>query len=252
VTFTPSTRQFADESFVFGRAYTRYGGTALSMPSLWAGGMLIHKQYIKPFHSLNALDKLLDANAYQTWLSMDHITDQVLSPKRPSVELNRGIPEMQHDLCGTLGEIETHLRSRSGGDAPVFAHVRPLNLHISKLLNRTVPPDPAYEGFHGPAAAEVRRMDGCFGRFIETLKREQLYDDSVVILTADHGDSLGEEGRWGHAYTLYPEVMRVPLLVHLPLWLQPELTTDLERPAFTTDIVPTLYAVLGYPQRPEP
>ena len=46
-------------------------------------------------------------------------------------------------------------------------------------------------------------------------KQRGLYDDSVVIVTADHGDSLGEDGRMGHAYTLYPEIVRIPLLVHL-------------------------------------
>jgi hypothetical protein len=244
VTFTPSTGSFASESFVFERAYTRYGGTALSMPAMWTGGMLIHKQYIRPFRPMNALEKLIDADGYRMWLSMDHITDQVLGPVEPSLQLDRDRPEMQYDFCGTLREVEAHL----GADraAPLFVHTRALNLHISKLLNRAVPPDAAYAGFHAPAAAEIRRMDRCFGAFIDTLRRQRLYEDSIVILTSDHGDSFGEEGRWGHAYTLYPEVVRVPLVVHLPAWLEERLTADLGRPAFSTDIVPTLYALLGH------
>jgi arylsulfatase A-like enzyme len=177
---------------------------------------------------------------------MDHITDQLLAPAEPSAELDRGRPEMQYDFCATLGEIEGQIESGTHQGEPVFAHTRSLNLHISKLLKRQVPPDPAYAGFQEAAADEIRRMDRCFGRFIETLKREGLYDQSVIVLTADHGDSLGEQGRWGHAYTIYPEVMRVPLIVHLPAPLRSEITTDLARPAFSTDIAPTLYALLGH------
>ena len=41
VGFTPEIARFASESVVFDRAYTRYGGTALSVPAMWAGGMLL-------------------------------------------------------------------------------------------------------------------------------------------------------------------------------------------------------------------
>ena len=30
------------------------------------------------------------------------------------------------------------------------------------------------------------------------------YERSIIVLTSDHGDSLGEDGRWGHAYTVFP------------------------------------------------
>ena len=40
--------------------------------------------------------------------------------------------------------------------------------------------------------------------------------DSIVVLTTDHGDSLGEDGNWGHGVTIYPEVVRIPLMIHVP------------------------------------
>jgi CHAT domain-containing protein len=46
-----------------------------------------------------------------------------------------------------------------------------------------VPPGESYPGFYGPYAARVKRIDGCFGQFIETLKRTRLYDDSVVVIS---------------------------------------------------------------------
>jgi len=65
-------------------------------------------------------------------------------------------------------------------------------------------------------------------------------------VTADHGDSLGESGNWGHAFWLFPEDVRIPLILHLPPALASTVTTDLSRAAFSTDIAPTLYALLGY------
>jgi arylsulfatase A-like enzyme len=62
----------------------------------------------------------------------------------------------------------------------------------------------------------VHRIDGCFGAFVDDLKRRGLYDSSIVVVTADHGDSLGEAGRWGHAYTVFPEILRVPFIARLP------------------------------------
>jgi acetoin utilization deacetylase AcuC-like enzyme len=89
-------------------------------------------------------------------------------------------------------------------------------------------------------------MDACFGRFITSLKDAGLYDDSIVVLTADHGDALGEAKRWGHAYTLFPEIVRVPLLMHIPSKLRARFTTDVDAASYSTDITPSLYALLGY------
>jgi arylsulfatase A-like enzyme len=103
-----------------------------------------------------------------------------------------------------------------------------------------------YDGFFAPVASRVHPIDTCFGEFIDYLKARHVYDDSVVILTSDHGDSLGEDGRWGHAYTVFPEVMRVPLIVHLPKAIAAAVTTDLSAVTFSADIAPSLYRLLGY------
>jgi hypothetical protein len=246
VTFTPSVAKFAAEGYAFNRAFTRYGGTGLSMPAIWTGGMVVHKEYVLPYGRMNALEKLLTANGYRTLISMDHITEQLLAPASAAVELDRGRPEMQYDFCTTLTELESKLHAPDAPLAPIFAHTRSLNLHVSKLTNRSVSFEYSRGGFQVPAAEAIQRMDRCFGGFVDFLKREGLYDDSIVILTSDHGDSLGEASRWGHAYTLVPEVIRTPLLIHLPAALRDRFTASVDDVAFSTDITPTLYTLLGY------
>ena len=110
--------------------------------------------------------------------------------------------------------------------------------------------DEPYPGFHPPYASRVKRLDGCFGGFVDDLKARGLYDHSIIIFTADHGDSLGEEGRWGHAYTLFPEILQVPLIVHLPPALAERFSSDVTAPAYTADITPSLYALLGHRTTP--
>ena len=135
---------------------------------------------------------------------------------------------------------------------PTFVWSLPQDIHVA-VLNREGTDGldtTGYDGFHAPYAARVRRFDGCFGGFIDDLKARGLYDQSIIVLTSDHGDSLGEEGRFGHAYTIYPEVLQVPLVVHVPPALRQRFDSAPDALAFTTDITPTLHALLGHEVRP--
>ncbi len=251
VTFTPAFQAFAADSIVFERAFTRYGGTGLAVPAVWAGAMLIHKQYVTPFAPTNALAKLLDASGYRRAVSFDHITDELFGFPEGSTVLDRAVPEMMHTFCGTVGELEADIRAHAADSRPLFAHTRPLDLHIGNTRLAQVPAGESYPGFFGPYAARVRRIDACFGEFLAFLKSVGRYDDSVIIVMSDHGDSLGEGLRWGHGYTVFPEVIRIPLMIHLPARLRGRFVSSPAHAAFSTDVTPTLYALLGQaPVRP--
>jgi len=60
---------------------------------------------------------------------------------------------------------------------------------------------------------EVAAVDRAVGALLTDLDRRGLADQTVVILTSDHGEALGEHGQVGHVNTLYDEVLRVPLVV---------------------------------------
>jgi arylsulfatase A-like enzyme len=80
---------------------------------------------------------------------------------------------------------------------------------------------------------------------VQTLKALQLYDDSIIALTADHGDAYGESGRWGHAFYLAPETLRIPLVLHVPARLRQARIWDPDQLALLTDLVPTMYELAG-------
>ncbi|MFQ5490931.1 MAG: sulfatase, partial [Phycisphaerae bacterium] len=64
--------------------------------------------------------------------------------------------------------------------------------------------------------AAVRKADFRVGRIIDLLKRRNLWDNTVFILTSDHGEELGDHGGWLHDQSVYEELLRVPLMVHFP------------------------------------
>ena len=63
---------------------------------------------------------------------------------------------------------------------------------------------------------QLRRVDDQVGRVIDTLKRLGLYDSTLIVVIADHGDGFLEHGFISHSTTPYEELVRVPLVVKLP------------------------------------
>lgn len=63
---------------------------------------------------------------------------------------------------------------------------------------------------------KVRRADAKFAEFLAELKTLGLMEKTVLVVTADHGTELHEHGRFDHGFTLYDELLRVPLIVTLP------------------------------------
>jgi arylsulfatase A-like enzyme len=59
-------------------------------------------------------------------------------------------------------------------------------------------------------------MDHHLGRLLQSLRAAGRYDDALIIIVADHGETFGEHGLFGHARWLYEELLRVPLVIRFP------------------------------------
>ena len=64
--------------------------------------------------------------------------------------------------------------------------------------------------------AAVAYIDGELGKLIKSLKARGIYEESLIIVLSDHGESLYEREYWGHGSRVYEETVRVPLIVKLP------------------------------------
>jgi arylsulfatase A-like enzyme len=73
------------------------------------------------------------------------------------------------------------------------------------------------EPYLGRYDGEVATFDAGVGLLLDHLRAENLLDDALLVMSADHGESLGEHDYWfGHGEHLYREVVRVPFMVRLP------------------------------------
>lgn len=242
VDYTPEIGRFAGDSIVFDNAFTRYGGTALSEPAIWTGTMQLHKQYIEPFYPMNNLQKLLEVDGYHDYVSVDPILNTILQPSASITELDKNTKSWGDlDFIPTLEELEAKIDTRSDLKEPIFAYTQPQNVHTLTLQRSRIK-----GGRKAASISELRKMDAAFGEFVTFLRQRGLYDNSIIILTADHGDCYGEFGRYGHSDFLFPQVIRIPLIVHLPPRLRKALVWNPHRVAFTTDLTPSLYYLLGH------
>jgi arylsulfatase A-like enzyme len=99
---------------------------------------------------------------------------------------------------------------------------------------------------HEPYVAEIAYADSQIARLLAVLEQRHLLNRVVVVVTADHGEALGEHGELDHGVFLYESVLRVPLIVRAP-GLPPRRVTSQAR---LSDIVPTVLDLLEIPAPP--
>jgi len=87
---------------------------------------------------------------------------------------------------------------------------------------------------------EIHFTDAQIGRVFEHLKQLGLWDKTVIVVTGDHGEGLGERGISAHGYHLYPPQTKVPFIVRVP-GLAPR---RIKTPAAHVDVAPTLLNVI--------
>lgn len=99
--------------------------------------------------------------------------------------------------------------------------------------------------------AEIAQNDAAFGDLLDELERRGLDRSSAVLLTADHGEEFFDHGGWKHGYTLYEEMLRIPLILRPPGTPAERSGRAIARPADQVDIAPTFLALAGAPIGPD-
>ena len=94
---------------------------------------------------------------------------------------------------------------------------------------------------------EIRFTDDILGEILAALDARGMLDDTVIVVTADHGEEFFEHGSRGHAQTLFDEVLRVPLIVHWRGTIAGGQVVETQ--VGLIDLMPTLLAIAGAPPR---
>ncbi|MDH3255257.1 MAG: sulfatase, partial [Acidobacteriota bacterium] len=180
------------------------------------------------------------------------------------------------DAEAMLGQVVDWLQSPAPSDAPFFLYFQPMNCHgpyrvpaerRSDLLGREPGAEFAYQG--GPMKAilkqgnlrvrqqvtpaylqsltdqydtAIRYSVNVVERLFDELRTRDLYRNSLIIVTSDHGEELFDHGGFSHAYSLFEEVVRVPLWIKLP---HQSHGAAVDLPTSLVDLHPTILETVG-------
>ena len=92
---------------------------------------------------------------------------------------------------------------------------------------------------------EIAHWDFYLGQMFDYLKANKFLENSIIVVTSDHGEMFGEHGKWVHANSLYEEVLRVPLLFSYPA--EVSAGKVFSAPVHMMDITPTIMDMVDIP-----
>ncbi len=141
-----------------------------------------------------------------------------------------------HDFDPPPGALDQYWRGK-----PPVEDFSPYLNHEHALQQGIEPELLEYIIAHYDAA--LHHTDEVIGEWLALLDELGLADRTVVAITSDHGEELGERGVIAHTYTLYEEMIRVPMILRVP-GRAPRVITE---PVMVIDLVPTLLGRLGLP-----
>lgn len=155
-----------------------------------------------------------------------------------------------------LGTVDTHgpwiarkpWIDRYDGPAPYtgpfqrHGTMRELGIVAGKMGCSKVPPPRDVERLRAIYDSAVSYHDERLGDLLAALHRMGIHDETMIVITSDHGEELFEDGRCGHGATLRETLTRVPLLVHYP----PRVAAAVvDEGADGADVLPTILDALG-------
>ncbi len=162
------------------------------------------------------------------------------------------------DVFSSLGLVNHWLDTHSGPGLFLFFHIMDLHARAQTPGGRLdyQPPAPQWRHFSKNPGSQSRKaktaryddslraVDTALKELFERLRRENRYDEALIIVTADHGEELGDRGRFGH-WTVFEECARIPLLVKFPHGQRAG--TRYAGLVQLADLYPTMCAAAGIP-----
>ena len=237
---TPNIDALAKEGYLFSHAMTPIPVTLPAHASMFTGTIPTHHGkhenkdvYFDPSHV--TLAALLKKKGYSTGA---FVGSQILNS---GLGLNRGF-DTYHDRfaqrdqsqrrAGEVNRVAFEWLEKQKG-SPVF-----LFLHYYDPHDSYDPPEPFATTFkESPYAGEIAYADHCIGKVVAKLKSLDMYESSLIIVTSDHGEMLGEHGETTHMFFIYQSALKVPMVYKLPGSNGPHTIDCL---ASIVDIVPTV------------
>ncbi len=117
-------------------------------------------------------------------------------------------------------------------------------IHLFEPHSPYVPPPPFDRYPDEPYRGEVEYVNHAVGNFVNFLEEQGLFDKTLLIVTSDHGEGLGQHGEQGHGYFIYESTVWVPLVIRAPFRFPVGRVRGLVE---LVDLAPTILDALAIP-----
>jgi len=118
-------------------------------------------------------------------------------------------------------------------------------VHLYDAHHPYNPPSPYLQKYRNrPYDGGIAFVDAQVGRVVSYLKTKGLYDRTLIVVAADHGEGLGEHGEKTHGFFIYDTTLHVPLIFKLPSGIGPQKSVVADA-ANLADILPTVLDIMG-------
>jgi arylsulfatase A-like enzyme len=194
-----------------------------------------HAPYQPPGHTL----ELFESQPFQQMSDPKREVPVQPSQKASRESLRKAFQERRKKGLGE-GELEQLFRDKNGRLRGALAVLGRINFY-----GDLVPTEEDRQHLINLYDAEISFVDGEIEKVVTELQRLDLWDKTLVLITADHGEAFGEHDKYYHGLNLYDEVVRVPLIIKPPRSsLRGRLIDSQVR---NVDIMPTIMDYCGAP-----
>ncbi len=240
---TPFLDKWAKEDAVsFRRAYSQGGGSFAAFPFLVAGRSRFNL-YGPDLYRENLFLKIASAEGIQHFMVMKGFGPRsIFPPENPVIELTtpRAVSDRRTATADEVfSSAQEAIRLLPAGERFLcFLHLMDVHNDLWKKpdgIDFGDSPRDLYDN-------NLSYLDRAFQRFVNWLKAKDIYDQTVILFTSDHGEQFWEHGASLHGHTLYEEEIRIPviLLVH-------RIRKRFEDiPVIAADMAPTIAELAGY------
>ena len=183
--------------------------------------------------AIQKLDAALADNAdHPIYLQLD-----IFDPHQP-FSIPSGLEEREKSLRAAVGIPESYQAVRRNNWQPFENEPKIYDFY---RRNWGLYDPEMVRSYRVADALQMEVVDLALAKFFRALVARNLYADSVVILTSDHGEMNGHRAQVDKGVFLYPDVLRVPLMVKMP-GITPG---QVDEPVSHLDITPTLLGIAG-------
>jgi arylsulfatase A-like enzyme/Flp pilus assembly protein TadD len=172
----------------------------------------------------------------------DHYSDRFELSKYKVVSLGTVQKTGDEVMTDALGWLDSVTSTGPPSGPSFFAWVHLYDPHAPYE-----PPEPYASRYPGtPYLGEIAYTDAVVGRLLSWLRDHGQLERTIVVVTADHGESLGDHGEAAHAYFIYGATTHVPLIVRTPWGLRGRNASRVSG----VDLMPTVLDLVGLPPEP--